>query len=114
MYKQIGCSYGMASLQIFTASASTGLSDLFYMSQEIQALHFFQTYADRLGTFEDCRLPARLCQVWLDETSIIDISDGSNIVVSAFNTPRYDFEMVHLQILHGLIAFGGWNIRDGL
>ena len=47
----------------------------------------------------------------LDETSIIDISDGSNIVVSAFNTPRYDFEVVNL---HGLIAFGGWNIHDCL
>ena len=44
----------------------------------------------------------------LDGTSIIDISDGTNIVVSAFNTPQYDFEMVNL---HGLIiAFGGWNM----
>ena len=34
------------------------------MSQEIQALHFFQTHAERLGTFEDCRLTARLCKVW--------------------------------------------------
>ena len=47
----------------------------------------------------------------LAETSIIDISDGSNVVASAFNTLRYDFEMVNL---HGLvIAFGGWNTRTG-
>ena len=47
----------------------------------------------------------------LAETSIIDISDGSNVVASAFNTLRYDFEMVNL---HGLvIAFGGWNTQTG-
>ena len=40
------------------------------------------------------------------------MSDGAKIVVSAFNTPQYDFEMVNL---YGLtIAFGGWNKHDGL
>ena len=46
----------------------------------------------------------------LAETSIIDTSDGSNVVASAFNTLRYDFQMVNL---HGLvIAFGGWNTQE--
>ena len=46
----------------------------------------------------------------LAETSIIDISDGSNVVAAGFNTLRYDFQMVNL---HGLvIAFGGWNKAD--
>ena len=45
----------------------------------------------------------------LAETSIIDISDGSNVVASGFNTLRYDFQMVNL---HGLvIAFGGFNTQ---
>ena len=43
----------------------------------------------------------------LAETSVIDISDGSNVVAAPFNTLRYDFEMINL---HGVvIAFGGWN-----
>ena len=36
----------------------------------------------------------------LAETSIIDISDGSNVVAAAFNTLRYDFTMINL---HGSV-----------
>ena len=68
IYKQIGCSYGMASLQILEGKGNKETSlkakTIFYMSHEIQAIHFFQIYADRMGTFEDCHLLARLCQVW--------------------------------------------------
>ena len=46
----------------------------------------------------------------LAETSVIDITDGSNVVAAAFNTLRYDFRMINL---HGVvIAFGGWNYAD--
>ena len=46
----------------------------------------------------------------LAETSIINVSDGSNIVAAAFNTLRYNFRMINL---HGVvIAFGGWNYAD--
>ena len=58
----------MASLQILEGKSDKKTlrkpKQFFYMSQEIQALLIFQTYADRMGTFKDCRLPARLCQVW--------------------------------------------------
>ena len=119
----------MASLQILEGKGikktSRKAKTFFLHEPRDPNTTFFPNIRKQIGNF--FRLSARLCQVWEHDCgwgqlqipsfrrawwnlNHIDISDGSNIVMSAFNTPRYDFESAWSYCLWRM-EYTWWSIR---